>query len=291
MTTTTTACGAVPAGAERVGADDAGRLLGRLPGVHPRGLHAWIYASSRPGAGSTTGTCSTSVASTSSASHVTSKTAAGPGDRRPPAVHGDRVLPLRRGRRRHRAFAGGAHPSAPHRLRVPRRPSRPQRARRHLGRRRRVVGEGSRTGVAARVERVASVRGDRRRHRRTRPRVGFVAAGTPDTCRCRSSYEPHRDRTWRDSRIVQKPTSRRQGIRETHPTRPPTLRNTATSLPHILHQGNMCGVENEGESERVRGTDVIEGVVRCRTGGSSLVPAVAVTRRNDGDQPIHDQGT
>ena len=66
----------------------------------------------------------------------------GPGDRRPPAVHGDRVLPLRRGRGRDRAFAGGAHPSPAHRLRVPRRPSRPQRARRHLGRRRSVLARG-----------------------------------------------------------------------------------------------------------------------------------------------------
>ena len=72
--------------------------------------------------------------------------------------------------------------------------------------------------------------------------VGFAAAGTPDTCRCRSSYEPHRDRTWPDGRFAQKPTSRRQGIRETHPTRPPTLRNTASSLPHILHQGNLWGM-------------------------------------------------
>ena len=57
----------------------------------------------------------------------------------------------------------------------------------------------------------------------------------------RSSSEPHRDRAWPDDRFAQKPTSRRQGIHETHPTRPPTLRNTATSLPHILHQGNRSG--------------------------------------------------
>jgi hypothetical protein len=68
--------------------------------------------------------------------------------------------------------------------------------------------------------------------------VGFATAGTPDTCQCRSSYAPHRDRTWPDGRFDQKPTSRRQGIHETHPTRPPTLRNTAPSLPHILNQGN-----------------------------------------------------
>ena len=54
-------------------------------------------------------------------------------------VHRRRVLPLRRRRRRHRALAGGAHPPATHRLRVPRRPPRPQRARRHLGHRRPLV--------------------------------------------------------------------------------------------------------------------------------------------------------
>jgi hypothetical protein len=66
---------------------------------------------------------------------------------------------------------------------------------------------------------------------------GFAAVGTPDTCQCRSAYEPHRDRTWPHGRFAQKPTSRQQGIHETHPARPPTLRNTASSLPHTFYQG------------------------------------------------------
>ena len=34
--------------------------------------------------------------------------------------------------------------------------------------------------------------------------VGFATAGTPDTCHCRSSYEPHRDRTWPDRSLRSK---------------------------------------------------------------------------------------
>ena len=81
----------------------------------------------------------------------------------------------------------------------------------------------------------------------------FAAAGTPDRCQCRSFYEPHHDRIRPDGRFAQKPTSRRQGIHETHPTRPPTLRNTASSLPHILNQGNMY---SEAAGQRLR-LDVI----------------------------------
>ena len=115
------------------------------------------------------------------------------------------------------------------------------------------------------------------------------STGTPPTSSPPSSPAPPADRQHR----VRCAATAHRTRREPH-TQGARIDTSASSIPIGVgrsRSGNLGGVENEGESERVRGTDVIEGVVRCRTGGSSLVPAVAVTRRNDGDQPIHDQGT
>jgi hypothetical protein len=98
--------------------------------------------------------------------------------------------------------------------------------------------------------------------------VGFAAAGTPDTCQCRSSYEPHRDRIWPDDRFAQKPTSRRQGIHETHPARPPTLGNTAPSLPNTLHQGIRSRQRKSRRSQR----DAPESPCGASTGAGQSAP-------------------
>jgi hypothetical protein len=116
---------------------------------------------------------------------------------------------------------------------------------------------------------------------------------------CRSSYEPHRDRIRPGDRFVQKSTSRRQGILETHPAGPPTLRKHRTVSTHSLHQGNLGAVLDDqswtpgpgGEPSSVRQrrttmrvivwqTVVVLGITACgstsSTDASTAASAAAV---------------
>ena len=92
----------------------------------------------------------------------------------------------------------------------------------------------------------------------------FAAAGTPDTCQCRSSYEPHHGQEPGPMvSFAQKPTSRRQGAQRDTPDQTPTLRNPPRRSLHTLHQGNMarhqigggwrrrCALEGLGSERRL----------------------------------------
>ena len=132
-------------------------LLGFLAGY--RGYAAtptrWICASSPPGAGSVNTACSRFAASISNASPASSRTAARLGRRWRAGCarsSGSTATPRRKASS---SIPGRAHPPTTHRLRVPRRPPRPQRARGDPRHRRPVVGPGPRFGVAAGIERFA----------------------------------------------------------------------------------------------------------------------------------------
>jgi hypothetical protein len=93
----------------------------------------------------------------------------GDGHDRPTAVHGDRLLPLRRGGRPHRPLPGRPRPPSPHRLRVARHRPGPQRSRSPAPRGSPGPRGRARLDVAAGAQRAAGIRSHRGEHRSARP--------------------------------------------------------------------------------------------------------------------------
>ena len=115
--------------------------------------------------------CSLWPAATSRRSFATSRSSARSGDDLAAAVHGHLAVPVRGRRGPSRPLARSSCPPTPSRLRVQRNRARPQRGRGDARRSRPRRRPRPCPDLAARVERVAGLGGDRGRHRAARPRA------------------------------------------------------------------------------------------------------------------------